>query len=176
MNLANKITVFRIMLVPVYLILFMQQTTVAGYAATAVFVVASLSDALDGYIARSRGLVTNFGKFFDPLADKLLVCSALIAMTSLGIFPMWATIAIVVRELSITAFREVAAASNIIIAADKLGKLKAISQMVTIICLTIPEFPSLLQFIIQPMIWFTVFITLLSGATYVAKNIKVLKD
>jgi len=176
MNLANKITVFRIILVPVYLILFMQQTITAGYIAAAVFTIASLSDALDGYIARTRGLVTNFGKFFDPLADKLLVCSALIAMTYLGIFPMWGTIAIVVRELSITAFREVAAASNIIIAADKLGKLKAISQMVTIIGLTIPQLPAPLTALLPPMIWFSVFITLLSGATYVTKNIHVLKD
>ena len=176
MNLANKITVFRIMLVPVYLILFMQQTIAMSYAAAAVFAIASLSDALDGYIARSQGLVTNFGKFFDPLADKLLVCSALIAMTYLGYFPMWGTIAIVARELAITAFREVAAASNIIIAADNLGKLKAISQMVTIIGLTIPQLPNFLAIILTPMIWFTVFITLLSGVTYVAKNINVLKE
>jgi len=162
--------------VPVYLILLMQQTVATSYAAAIVFTIASLSDALDGHIARTRGLVTNFGKFFDPLADKLLVCSALIAMTYLGYFPMWGTIAIVARELSITAFREVAAASNIIIAADKLGKLKAISQMVTIIGLTIPILPGFLNALLTPMIWFTVFITLLSGATYVAKNIQVLRD
>ena len=176
MNLANQITVFRIILVPVYLVLLMQQTVAASYIAAAVFTIAALSDALDGYIARSRGLVTNFGKFFDPLADKLLVCSALIAMTYLGYFPMWGTIIIVIRELSITAFREVAAASNIIIAADKLGKLKAVSQMVTIIGLTIPQLPSFMNIAVLPLIWFTVFITLLSGATYIMKNVHVLKD
>ena len=176
MNLANKITVFRITLVPVYLILLMQQTTASGYAATAVFALASLSDAVDGYIARSYGLVTNFGKFFDPLADKLLVCSALIALTYLGSFPVWGTIAIVVRELTVTGFREVAAAKGVIIAADKLGKLKAISQMVTVICLSFPAFPQVLKALMFPLIWFTVAITLISGTAYILKNKHVLKD
>ncbi|MCL2616230.1 MAG: CDP-diacylglycerol--glycerol-3-phosphate 3-phosphatidyltransferase [Defluviitaleaceae bacterium] len=176
MNLANKITVFRIVLVPIYLILLMQQTVEASLAATAVFALASASDVLDGYIARSRGLVTNFGKFFDPLADKLLVCSALIAMTYLGYFPLWGTILIVVRELTITAFREVAAANDVIIAADKFGKIKAAAQMITVICLTIPQLPHFLQILIQPLVWFTVAMTLISGATYITKNIHVLKD
>ena len=175
MNLANKITVFRIALIPLYLALLMQLTTASGYFATFIFVVASLSDALDGYIARTRGLVTNFGKFFDPLADKLLVCSALIAMTYLERFPLWGIILIVMRELTITAFREVAAARGVIIAADKLGKLKAAAQMFTIACLTFPQIPYNHPYI-RLLCWFAVFITILSGITYIYKNIHVLKD
>ncbi|MCL2852182.1 MAG: CDP-diacylglycerol--glycerol-3-phosphate 3-phosphatidyltransferase [Defluviitaleaceae bacterium] len=175
MNLANKITVFRIVLVPLYLVLLMQHSTVAGYIATGVFVLASLSDALDGYIARAHGLVTNFGKFFDPLADKLLVCSALIAMTYLGRFPLWGIILIVARELTITAFREIAAARGVIIAADKLGKLKAVSQMFTVACLTFPPTPYHHP-AIWMLSWFAVSITILSGVTYIYKNLHVLKD
>ena len=175
MNLANKITVFRIALVPLYLVLLLQLTVTADYIATGIFVLASLSDALDGYIARARGLVTNFGKFFDPLADKLLVCSALIAMTYLGRFPLWGIILIVARELTITAFREVAAARGVIIAADKLGKLKAFAQMFTVVCLTFPMV-SYNHPAIRLLAWFAVAITLLSGATYIRKNLHVLKD
>lgn len=175
MNLANQITVFRIALIPVYLVLLMQQTTTGGLAATAVFVLAGLTDALDGYIARTRGLVTNFGKFFDPLADKLLVCSALVAMVYLGHFPMWACVLIVSRELTITAFREVAAADQIIIAADSLGKIKTVAQIVCVALLSLPYLPEGLLWLIPPLIWFTVVITLASGASYIIKNIHVLK-
>ncbi|MCL2618618.1 MAG: CDP-diacylglycerol--glycerol-3-phosphate 3-phosphatidyltransferase [Defluviitaleaceae bacterium] len=175
MNLANKITVFRIVLIPLYLVLLMQYSAAMGYAAAVVFALAALSDALDGYIARSHGLVTTFGKFFDPLADKLLVCSALIAMMHLGRFPMWGVILIVVRELTITAFREVAAARNVIIAADKLGKLKAASQMVIVVALTVPAVPYG-HTAIQAFAWYTVAVTIVSGLTYIYNNIHVLRD
>ena len=174
MNLANKITVFRIALVPLYLVFLMQLTTATNHIAMGIFVLASLSDALDGYIARTRGLVTIFGKFFDPLADKLLVCSALIAMTYLGRFPLWGIILIVARELTITAFREVAAARGVIIAADNLGKLKTVAQMFTVVCLTFP-LVSYHHPAIRLLAWFAVAITLLSGAAYVYKNTHVLK-
>ena len=175
MNLANKITVFRIALIPLYLAFLMQHTTITGYIATGIFVLASLSDALDGYVARAHGLVTNFGKFFDPLADKLLVCSALIVMTYLGRFPLWGILLIVARELTITAFREIAAARGVIIAADKLGKLKAAAQMFTVICLTFPHVPYHHPAVLT-LAWFAVAITILSGITYIQKNIHVLKD
>ena len=175
MNLANKITVFRIVLIPLYLVLLMQLTPLTGYIAAVVFIAASLSDALDGYVARTQGLVTNFGKFFDPLADKLLVCTALIAMTYLDRFPLWGIILIVIRELTITGFREIAASRGVIVAADKLGKLKAISQMLTVIILTLPLMPYDHP-TIRGLAWLSVALTIVSGAAYIHKNIHVLKD
>ena len=175
MNLANKITLFRIALIPLYLVLLMRQNVTAAYIATAVFVLASLSDALDGYIARKHSLVTTFGKFFDPLADKLLVCSALIVLSSMGRFPLLGVILIVLRELTITGFREIAVSRGVIIAADKLGKLKAFAQMVAVIALTLPL--GLHQhWLVQALAWFAVAATVVSGGSYVVKNIHVFKD
>ena len=175
MNLANKITVLRIALIPLYLVFLLQLSTLAGYIAVGIFILASLSDALDGYVARAHGLVTVFGKFFDPLADKLLVCSALITMSYLERFPLWGVLLIVSRELIITAFREVAAARGVIIAADKLGKIKTFSQMSAIIFLTLPGV-AYNHPLTQVLSWFVVIITIVSGISYVYKNKQVLKD
>ncbi len=136
MNLPNKITIFRVILIPVFLILLMVPGIPLGkWIAIFVFIIASLSDMVDGKIARKYHLVTDFGKFMDPLADKLLVCSALIALIDLDKIPAWAVIIIIAREFTISGFRLVASDNGRVIAASMWGKVKTTVQMVTIIYL-----------------------------------------
>lgn len=171
MNLPNKLTFMRILLVPVFVILMY-----LGYnyrtAALIVFLVASFTDFLDGYLARKNNLVTNFGKFADPLADKILTVSALIMFCEMGIIKAWMLIIIVAREFAVTGLRVIAASENLTIAADKLGKIKTATQMVAIILiLTNLEklfMPGLILFYIS------LFFTVLSGINYFYKNIHVL--
>ena len=132
MNLPNKLTLFRVVLIP-FFVFFLLAPYFEGYGnyiAVAIFIVASITDFLDGKIARKYNLVTNFGKFMDPLADKLLVCSALIAMSSLGVIPAWITIVIIAREFIISGFRLIAAEKGVVIAASMWGKWKTTFQMV----------------------------------------------
>ena len=124
MNLPNKLTLMRVILIPVYLVLWHLEFPGNNYAALAVFVVASLTDFLDGYIARKYDLVTDFGKFMDPLADKLLVCSALICLIELRQLPAWMVIVIISREFIISGFRLVASDNGVVIAASYWGKFK----------------------------------------------------
>ena len=137
MNLPNKLTVLRVLMVP-FFVLFML-TDLGGVAnkwiALAIFVVASLTDLLDGKIARKYNLVTNFGKFMDPLADKLLVCSAMICLVDLKLLPAWIVIIIIAREFIISGFRLIAAEHQIVIAASMWGKFKTTFQMAMIILL-----------------------------------------
>lgn len=137
MNLPNKLTVLRVIMVP-FFVLFML-TDLGGDAnkwiALAIFCVASLTDMLDGKIARARNLVTNFGKFMDPLADKLLVCSAMICLIPVGKLPAWIVIIIIAREFIISGFRLIASDNGIVIAASYWGKFKTVSQMFMIILL-----------------------------------------
>ena len=136
MNLPNKITIFRVILIPVFLILLMVPGIPLGkWIAIFVFIIASLSDMVDGKIARKYHLVTDFGKFMDPLADKLLVCSALIALIDLDKIPSWAVIIIIAREFTISGFRLVASDNGRVIAASMWGKVKTTVQMITIIYL-----------------------------------------
>ena len=131
MNLANKLTTLRVVLIPVFLVVLLSnllQEPFHRYVAVAIFIVASITDFLDGYIARSRNMVTNFGKFMDPLADKLLVCSALIAMVELEDLPAWVVIIILSREFAITGFRTLAMEANIVMAASWWGKIKTTTQ------------------------------------------------
>ena len=137
MNLPNKLTIFRVILIP-FFVVFMLAPICPGYAnyiAVAIFIVASLTDLLDGKIARKYNLVTNFGKFMDPLADKLLVCSALICFVELDKLPAWMVIIIIAREFIISGFRLVASDNGIVIAASWWGKSKTISQMIMILSL-----------------------------------------
>lgn len=132
MNLPNKLTILRMIMIPffvVFLMLPIGGEFVHRYIALAIFVAASLTDTLDGYIARRDHLVTDFGKFMDPLADKLLVCSALICLVETGELPFWIVIIIIAREFIISGFRQIAADNGIVIAASKWGKLKTICQM-----------------------------------------------
>jgi len=130
MNLPNRLTTLRVALIPLFLL-----ALYGGYwgAALLIFALASVTDALDGHIARSRGLVTDFGKFMDPLADKLLVTAALIAFVELLDVPGWAVFLIIARELAITGLRTIAAGKGVVLAADKWGKLKTVTQMVWIV-------------------------------------------
>lgn len=136
MNLANKLTLIRIFLVPVFLIFLAVKGIPYGtFIATFIFILASLTDKLDGYIARSRNQITNFGKFMDPLADKLLVTSALISLVELQVIPAWAAIIIIAREFAVSGLRSIAAAQGKVIAASWWGKIKTVIQIIAIILL-----------------------------------------
>lgn len=138
-----------------------------------IFVVASLTDTLDGYLARRDNLVTDFGKFMDPLADKLLVCSALICFVELGDLPAWMVIIIIGREFIISGFRLVASDNGIVIAASKTGKLKTISQMVMVV-LVIADLGGIFSVLEQIFIWLALILTVLSLIEYIYNNKNVL--
>lgn len=192
MNLANKLTLFRIILVPIFIVLMAVNKIPYGVTiGTIVFIIASITDKLDGYIARSRNQITNFGKFMDPLADKLLVISALVCLIDKGVVPSWAVIIIIARELAVSGLRTIAASEGIILAAGWWGKIKTVIQMVAIIgfllkldIAEIPVFNSLVEgsafltgfFNYVPMIAFilAVIATISSGLDYFYKNKNVL--
>ena len=178
MNMANKITMSRVVMIPVFLVFLLwggAPQPMGRYIAVAVFIAASLTDMLDGYIARSRNLITNFGKFLDPLADKLLVAAALISMVEMGLLPAVAVIIIISREFIITGFRLIAMESNIVIAAGWWGKVKTTIQMVMIVVVLL--WPEGMMYAVfgRPLILLALVLTIVSGADYIAKNIKVLK-
>ena len=176
MNTPNKLTVARMILVP-FLVLFML-TGWGGeankYISLAIFVVASVTDWFDGKLARKYNLVTNFGKFMDPLADKLLVCSAMICFIELDKLPAWIVIIIIGREFIISGFRLIAADNGIVIAASWWGKAKTISQMIMIILL-VADFGGVFDMIGQVMIYLALVLTVVSLVDYIAKNKQVLK-
>ena len=175
MNLPNKLTVLRVIMVPFFV--FFMLTDVGGPAnkwiALILFCVASLTDMLDGKIARKYNLVTNFGKFMDPLADKLLVCSAMICMIEMGKLPAWIVIVIIAREFIISGFRLVASDNGIVIAASYWGKFKTVFQMAMIIVL-IADFGGIFDIIAQVLIWIALALTVISLIDYVVKNKEVL--
>ncbi len=178
MNTPNKLTILRVILIPFFVFFLLTDyaggEAVSRYLALAVFIIASLTDTLDGYIARKYNLVTNFGKFMDPLADKLLVCSALICLLDLGQLASWMVIVIISREFIISGFRLVASDNGIVIAASWWGKAKTISQMVMIILL-IARFPgAFFDVLEQVMIYVAVVLTVVSLIDYLWKNRKVL--
>lgn len=175
MNIANKITLVRIFLVPVF-VLFML-TDFTGYnsiIAFVVFVIATITDKIDGTIARKYNLVTDFGKFLDPIADKLLVCSALICLTADGTIPAWITIVIIGREFIISAFRLVCADTGKTVAASWWGKSKTIAQMVTIIVLLLNI--AQLKILEDILIYVSLVLTVVSLVDYFVKNKDVLKE
>lgn len=179
MNLANKITIARVIMIPVFLIFLMTgllSYPINRYVAAAIFVIASLTDFLDGYIARSRNLVTNFGKFLDPLADKLLVAAALIALVELKDIPSWAVIIIISREFIITGFRLIAVEAGIVIAAGWWGKVKTATQMIMVIFVLLNIPGTWAEIISSALIILSVFFTVVSGAEYLYKNRGVLKS
>lgn len=171
MNIANKVTMIRLVLIPVFVVCFYIYGTSYNIAAI-VFLVASLTDALDGYLARSRNLVTNFGKFVDPLVDKVLTIAAFIVLVEAKVIPAWAVIIIIARELIITGFRTLAADMGITIAASIWGKAKTISQMVSLVMLLLNV--SLLNKVGIYVFYIAVILTVLSGWDYLVKNKKVL--
>lgn len=175
MNTPNKLTLLRIIMIP-FFVLFML-VPIGGdshkWIALVIFVVASLTDLLDGYLARRDKLVTNFGKFMDPLADKLLVCSAMICLIELGKLPAWVVIIIISREFIISGFRLVASDNGIVIAASWGGKLKTVSQMAMIILL-IADFGGIFSVIETILIVVATILTVISLVDYLAKNKQVL--
>ena len=171
MNLPNKLTTMRMALVPVFIVLYLMDY---HYTAAAVFIAASLTDFLDGHLARKHNLVTNFGKIMDPLADKLLVMSALICLAQIGDVPGWMVIIILGREFIITGMRQVAAAQGIVIAAGTTGKIKTITQMIAIPLLLLNNWPFSLFSFNLPMdtifLWIALVMTVVSGTEYIVKN------
>ena len=175
MNTPNKLTVARMILVP-FLVVFLL-TGWGGEAnrwiCLAIFVAASVTDWFDGHLARKYNLITNFGKFMDPLADKLLVCSAMICMIELDKLPAWVVIIIIGREFIISGFRLIAAENGIVIAANYWGKFKPVSQMIMIILLML-DFGGIFTVLTQIFIWLSVALTIISLLTYIMQNRKVL--
>ena len=175
MNLPNKLTILRTVMIP-FFILFLYTDWFHGYdkiIAAVIFIAASLTDMLDGKIARKYNLVTNFGKFMDPLADKLLVCSALIALVDLNKIAAWIVIIIIAREFIISGFRLIAAENGVVIAANYWGKFKTVSQMIMIILLLI-DLGGVFDILEQIFIWLSLALTVISLITYIWQNRSVL--
>lgn len=179
MNLPNKITMVRIILIPFFV--FFMLTDVVSYSkyiAAGIFIVASLTDTLDGYLARKYQLVSNFGKFMDPLADKLLVCSALICFVAIPDNPMpaWGVIVIVSRDFIISGFRLVASDAGVVIAASWWGKIKTVVQMVMSILLIVDFNGKVIDTVEYVFIYGAIILTVVSLVDYLWKNWKVLDD
>ena len=176
MNLANKITLARILMVPVFMIFMLVEFPYHMEAALAVFLIASLTDKLDGYLARKYNMITDFGKFMDPLADKLLVTGAFVVLIQLGRIEAWIVFVILAREFAVTGLRSLAAAQNVIIAASNYGKIKTVIQIVAIVILLLGNYPFSLFNIPMDiiMVYAALIITILSGLDYFGKNMQVL--
>lgn len=174
MNLPNKLTILRVILIPFFVAFLMDAFHIPGtkWIALAIFIIASLTDMLDGKIARKYNLVTNFGKFMDPLADKLLVCSALIAFVDMDMVPTWIVMIIIAREFIISGFRLVASDNGIVIAAGIWGKLKTVCQMIMIIVL-IADFGGIFDMIGTVLIWLSLILTIISLVDYLYTNRQV---
>ncbi len=171
MNIANKITIIRLFMIPIFVLVFAINGRASNIAAI-IFIIASLTDFLDGYLARSRNIVTNFGKFADPLVDKVLTMAAFIVLVENSTIPAWPVIIIIARELIITGFRILAADMGVTIAASMWGKAKTTSQMIALVMLLLDS-PSLNQFGIY-VFYLAVILTIISGLDYLIKNKKVL--
>ncbi|KXS43424.1 MAG: CDP-diacylglycerol--glycerol-3-phosphate 3-phosphatidyltransferase [Candidatus Frackibacter sp. T328-2] len=174
MNLPNKLTLLRILLVPVFMFFLLfrpegEYSIYTRYFAVGTFILAAVTDGLDGYIARKQGLITKLGKFIDPLADKLLISAALIALVDMGEITAWPAIIIIGREFAITGLRVVAASEGIVIAASKLGKYKTTLQIIAIIAVII-NLPYSMK-----LLWLAVLLTIASGLDYLWKSKQVIK-
>ena len=188
MNLPNKLTIVRVILIVPFILLLLGGfhewkwfTAIFGgimeyvdYLALAIFIIASLTDLLDGHIARKNNLVTNFGKFMDPLADKLLVCAAMICLVEMGRIPGWIVIIIISREFIISGFRLIASDNGVVIAANYWGKVKTVFQMI-MICLMIGNLPQL-TLVTDTVMWIALALTVISLADYIWSNRAVMKD
>ena len=176
MNLPNKLTILRVILVPVFVVFLMMDITGYGkWIALSIFIIASLTDLLDGKIARKYNLITNFGKFMDPLADKLLVCSAFICFIELDKLPTWMVLIVIAREFIISGFRLVAADNGIVIAASMWGKYKTAVSMV-MICFVIADINNPIFYnITQVLIWASLILTVVSLIDYIVKNKDIFK-
>ena len=177
MNLPNKITIARVFMIPVFLCVYLiPGIAYANYIAAAIFIVACLTDALDGYLARKYHLITNFGKFMDPLADKLLVSAALICFVELKLIPAWIIIIIISREFIISGFRLVASDNGVVIAASPIAKFKTTAQMIMSILLIVNFDLPVFNLLEQVFIYLSLILTVLSLVDYLYKNRKVLTE
>ena len=178
MNLPNKLTIMRVILIPffVFFLLSPYFPAYGNYIAVAIFIVASLTDMLDGKIARKYNLVTNFGKFMDPLADKLLVCSAMICLIELDRLAAWIVIVIIAREFIISGFRLVASDNGVVIAASYWGKFKTTFQMLMVIVLILDIQMPFFQILGTVLTYVALIPTVVSLIDYIVKNKDVLKD
>ena len=178
MNLPNKLTIMRVILIPffVFFLLSPYFPAYGNYIAVAIFIVASLTDMLDGKIARKYNLVTNFGKFMDPLADKLLVCSAMICLIELDRLAAWIVIVIIAREFIISGFRLVASDNGVVIAASYWGKFKTTFQMLMVIVLILDIQMPFFQILGTVLTYVALILTVVSLIDYIVKNKDVLKD
>lgn len=176
MNLPNKLTIARVIMIPFFVLFLL--TGLGGAAskwiALAIFIIASLTDLLDGHIARKYNLVTNFGKFMDPLADKLLVCAAMICLVEMGRLPAWIVIVIISREFIISGFRLIASDNGRVIAASYWGKFKTTFQML-MICLMIADIAQI-AIVTAAVMWIALVLTVVSLVDYLVKNKDVLSE
>ncbi|MEA4814029.1 MAG: CDP-diacylglycerol--glycerol-3-phosphate 3-phosphatidyltransferase [Oscillospiraceae bacterium] len=166
MNLPNKLTTLRVVAIPVFLIVLYVNFAYARYVAVAIFILASITDYLDGHIARKRGLVTDFGKFMDPLADKALVTAAMLMLVAWGDMPAWVLAVVLIREFAVSGMRMIAAADGKVIAAAFSGKVKTASTMVCIVIMLFDFSP-----VLNTVCWVVILVTTVySGIEYFAKN------
>lgn len=178
MNLPNKLTIFRVILIPffVFFLLYPGFEGYGNYIAVTIFIVASLTDLADGYIARKYNLVTNFGKFMDPLADKLLVCAAMICLVETGQLASWVVVIIISREFIISGFRLVASDNGVVIAASYWGKFKTTFQMLMIVFLILDFKGEVFEMLNLFLIFVATALTVISLIDYIVKNKAVLKE
>ena len=178
MNLPNKLTIFRVVLIPffVFFLLYPGFEGYGNYIATVIFIGASLTDFADGKIARKYNLVTNFGKFMDPLADKLLVCAAMLCLIETGQLASWIVIVIISREFIISGFRLVASDNGVVIAANYWGKFKTTFQMLMIIVLVLDINHPVFDLLGVVLTYIALLLTIISLVDYVWKNKDVLKE
>lgn len=187
MNLPNKLTLLRVVLVPVFIVFVLYSQIPFHYLwALLIFIVASLTDHYDGKIARDRNLITNFGKFLDPLADKILIISALVCFLALGLANVWCVLIIIARELMVTSLRLLALEEGgKVIAANRWGKIKTISQMTAVILILFAQ--SILEIMGKPspepmllagsaLIWIATVLTVVSGVIYIRENIAMFRS
>lgn len=190
MNLANKLTIWRIILIPFFIICFYVPGLAASYLSIdgfhlpysyllglIIFLIAAVTDFFDGHIARKYNLITDFGKFMDPLADKLLVTAAFLIFVEQGLLPAWVVFVILAREFMVTGLRTIAAAKGVIMAAGWTGKLKTVIQFAMIATLLLLNWPFSMWGIPlgDILIWLAVLLTVASGAEYLLKNLDVLR-
>ena len=182
MNTPNKLTILRIILVPVFMACMtaISKNTAFVTISLIVFIIASITDSLDGHIARKKGLITDFGKLMDPLADKMLTTAAYLGLLSMGRASAWAIMLILTREFFVSGIRLVAAGNGTVIAASMWGKVKTVFQMISIIVAFLVMYPVCPEetgiLITQILVWLSAVITVISGADYLMKNTSVFKD
>ena len=167
MNTPNKLTLLRVLMIPIFLLVLYLGFPGSNYMALVIFILASLTDLLDGHIARSRNLVTDFGKFMDPLADKVLVVTAMLWFVECGQMPAWAVAIVIFREFAVSGMRLIAVEGGRVIAAGWSGKVKTASTMICLILMFLPFLPGWVNTV---CVWVIVVTTLYSGAEYFVKN------